>query len=220
LLSNDLYFSNPFEDPSVVEGYEGWYNSAGQRADRLEKALLERLLGEFPQAQSVLEVGCGTGHFTRWLASLELEVIGLDLSAVMLREAVRIRDHPYVRGDALALPFGTNSFDFVAMITTLEFTADPLLTLIEGLRVARSGLILGVLNRKSRLGQRLRNQGGAVWNQARFFSPRELMRQVRLAAYVRRLRLKVRWLTTLWPLLPGALPLPWGGFIGMAVRLL
>jgi hypothetical protein len=31
------------------------------------------------------------------------------------------------------------------MITTLEFTGDPRLTMIEVLRVARSGLILGVL---------------------------------------------------------------------------
>ena len=203
-----------------MEGYEDWYSSAGQRADQLEKALLERLLGEFPQAQSALEVGCGTGHFTRWFAGLGLEVIGLDLSTAMLREAVRIRDHPYVRGDALALPFGTNSFDLVTMITTLEFTVDPLLALIEGLRITRYGLVLGVLNRQSRLGQCLRDEGGPVWSQARFFSPRELMRQVRLAAYVSRLRLNVRWLTTLWPLLPGALPLPWGGFIGMAVKLL
>lgn len=203
-----------------MEGYEDWYSSAGQRPDRLEKALFERLLGEFPQAQSALEVGCGTGHFTRWFADLGLEVIGLDLSAAMLRKAVRIGDHPNVRGDALALPFGTSTFDLVVMITTLEFTVDPLLALIEGLRVTRSGLILGVLNSQSRLGQCLRDEGGPVWSQARFFSPRELMRQVRLAAYVRRLRLKVRWLTTLWPLWPGALRLPWGGFIGMAVRLL
>ena len=28
----------------------------------------------------------------------------------------------------------------------------------------------------------------------------------------------VVWRTTLWPLWPGALPLPWGGFIGVAVR--
>ena len=201
-----------------MEGYEDWYSSAGQRADRLEKALLERLLDEFPQAQSALEVGCGTGHFTRWFAGLGLEIIGLDLSAAMLREAVRIGDHPNVRGDALALPFGTNAFDLVVMVTTLEFTVDPLLALIEGLRVTRYGLILGVLNHQSRLGQCLRDEGGPVWSQARFFSPHQLIQQVNQAAGVRELR--IIWKTTLWPLWPGALPLPWGGFIGMAVKLL
>lgn len=201
-----------------MEGYEDWYSTAGRRADRLEKALLKRLLAAFPKAKSALEVGCGTGHFTRWLANLGLEVIGLDLSAAMLREAIRTRDHPYVRGNTVALPFGTDSFDLVAMITTLEFTVDPLLALIEVLRVARNGLILGVLNRQSRLGQRLRDEGGPIWSQARFFSPHELIHQVHRAAGVRELR--IIWQTTLWPLWPGALPLPWGGFIGMAVRLL
>ena len=36
--------SNPFWDPDLVEGYEAWYEGPGRRADRLEKALLQRLL--------------------------------------------------------------------------------------------------------------------------------------------------------------------------------
>ena len=210
--------ANPFDETRIAAGYEAWYTTTGRRADSLEKALLGWLLGKFPEARSILDVGCGTGHFTRWFAGLGLEVIGLDLSAAMLLEAVRIRDHPYIRGDAIALPFRTNAIDLVAMITTLEFTVDPLLALIEGLRVARSGLILGVLNRQSRLGQRLRNQGGAVWGKAHFFSPCELIQKVHQAAGVRGLR--IIWKTTLWSLWPGALPLPFGGFIGMAVILL
>jgi hypothetical protein len=57
---------NPFANPTMVIGYETWYETVGRRADCLEKVLLRQLLAGFPQAQTMLEVGCGTGHFTIW----------------------------------------------------------------------------------------------------------------------------------------------------------
>lgn len=209
---------NPFDTPSVVDGYENWYCTVGQRADKLEKALLERLHYSFPHVTSVIEVGCGTGHFTRWFAGLGLEVTGLDLSKKMLQEAIELGNPAYVQGDALTLPFPPGSFDIAAVITTLEFVDDPLCALKEMIRVARSGLILGALNRLSLLGRRLKAEGGPIWGDARFFDPGELADLVRQAADGR--RLKIHWLTTLWPLWSGALALPWGGFIGLSVRLL
>jgi hypothetical protein len=56
---------NPFVDPALVAGYETWYQTTGRRADRLEKELLAWLLARFPSAGTLLEVGCGSGHFTR-----------------------------------------------------------------------------------------------------------------------------------------------------------
>jgi ubiquinone/menaquinone biosynthesis C-methylase UbiE len=55
---------------TAASRYEAWYTTPrGQRTDQAERALLEWLLGQFPNARSILEVGCGTGHFTTWLAS-------------------------------------------------------------------------------------------------------------------------------------------------------
>ena len=66
-------------------GYEEWYSTPrGRRADLAERALLERLLAPFAAAQSALEVGCGTGHFTRWLAGRLPHVVGLDRAPAML----------------------------------------------------------------------------------------------------------------------------------------
>ena len=209
--------SNPFADPALVAHYEAWYHTSGGRADRLEKALLGRLLTGFPQARTLLEVGCGTGHFSRWFAEQGDQVVGLDLSRPMLAEAARLGGPPCVRGDALALPFATGAFDLVALVTTLEFLPDPVQALAEALRVARKGLVLGVLNRRSFLGRQLKGKGGAVWEPARFFTPAELVRLVQRAAGGR--PVKVAWRTTLWPGWPGASSLPWGGFIGMAARL-
>jgi ubiquinone/menaquinone biosynthesis C-methylase UbiE len=208
---------NPFADPDLVEGYEDWYQTTGRRADRLEKALLQQLLARFSQAHTILEVGCGTGHFSRWFHERGLQVTGLDLARPMLAEAARLGSPPCLRGDGLALPFAAGAFDLVALVTTLEFVPDATRALGEALRVARQGVILGVLNRHSVLGRRLKRQGGPVWGVARFYTPGELVRLVHRAAAGKPIALQ--WRTTLWPLWPTALPLPWGAFIGMAIEL-
>ena len=209
---------NPFDDPAVAARYEDWYVGTGRRADRLEKALLSELLADFEGAGSALEVGCGTGHFTRWLAERGLHMTGLDTSPAMLAEARRRGSSACVLGDALMLPFPARAFDLAFLITTLEFVSDPLRALAEAVRVARQGLVLGVLNRRSLFGLRRRASPDRVWQAARFFSPEELARLARQAA--RRRVQAVRWRTTLWPL-PGlgTLPLPWGGFAGLALHL-
>jgi ubiquinone/menaquinone biosynthesis C-methylase UbiE len=209
--------ANPFTNPTIVAGYEAWYETSGRRADRLEKALLRRLLAGFSRACTLLEVGCGTGHFTRWFGEQGLQAMGLDLSPPMLAEAVRLGGPPCVLGDALALPFLDGAFDLVALITTLEFVTDPVQVLAEATRVARHGLILGVLNRQSLLAWRRERSGEALWQMARFFTPTELIRLVQQAAAGT--RVKIVWRTTLWPGWLGELPLPWGGFIGMAVSM-
>ncbi len=71
-----------------------------------------------------LEVGCGTGAFSRRLASHADEVLGIDLSPQMIRlardrsqEHLRIR---YEMADALAFDWSEDRFDFVASIATLH----------------------------------------------------------------------------------------------------
>jgi ubiquinone/menaquinone biosynthesis C-methylase UbiE len=206
---------NPFADPAIVAGYEAWYQTVGRQADQLEKELLRRLLDRFPAANSLLEVGCGTGHFSRWFKKQSLQVLGLDLALPMLEEAVRLDDVSYVCGNAHALPFANDAYDLVALITTLEFVSDSRQTLLEALRVAGQGLILGVLNRHSLLGWQRKREGGPLWGIAHFFTPGELMH---LLGEVSSRPLQMTWQTTLWPLWPGVLPLPLGGFIGMAVQ--
>jgi SAM-dependent methyltransferase len=210
--------SNPFDDPGLAARYEGWYEGSGRSADLQEKRLLAGLLTNFPEATTVLEVGCGTGHFTRWLAEQGYRVTGLDCSEAMLTEARRRNGIPYIRGDAMALPLADHRFDLTALITTLEFVSDPREALQEAMRVSAQGLLLGVLNRRSRLARKRKHAGRPPWDKAQFFSVAELKRLVRDVGEGR--VESIRWRTTLWPFrLRGSLPLPWGGFIGMAVRL-
>jgi len=211
----------PFERPEVAARYEGWYRGAGRRADRLEKRLLAELLAGLPAVDTLLEVGSGTGHFTRWLADRSGGlVIGLERSMEMLRRAGgdggarSQRKVRFVRGNAADLPFPDRVFDVVVFVTALEFVADPGRALAEAFRVARRGVLVGALNRHSLLGWRLGRRGGPIWTVARLFTVRELRRLVVAAAPGPAPRVLVR--TTLWPAWPGSLPLPWGGFIGLA----
>jgi Methyltransferase domain len=146
------------------------------------------------------------------------DTVGLDVSEAMLNEAQRRGGAQYVSGDAHALPFADRSYDVTALITTLEFVADPPRALSEAMRVARMGVVLGVLNRWSVLALRYRLSGKPLWRCARFFGPWELAGLAREAS--RHRAAATLWRTTLWPV-PGIrdLPLPWGGFIGMAVVL-
>jgi len=207
---------NPFDQAQIAAGYETWYTTVGQRADRLEKALLKELLARFPTAETILEVGCGTGHFTRWFEDLELKAVGLDLSMVMLKEAIRKEGPMVLQGDAHCLPFEDHSFEIVALITTLEFLQEPALALKEAQRVAQKGLLLGTINRTSWIGREYRCQGGVLWESAKFLSPGELVDIMKLSGVKKS---KLFWKTTLWRWFPWALPLPWGGFIGMGVRI-
>jgi len=188
-----------------------------------EKHALTAMLATLPTAHSVLEVGCGTGYFTRWLAAQNGVVLGADPSAGMLAVA-READGAfgYVRATAEALPFADASMDIVAFITTLEFLPTPMLALAEAARVANDGILLGVLNLASPLGLRRKVSAWfqpSVYRSAHFQTVRSLQRLVHRALPGRVLDL--RWTTALWPdrTPPAFRRLPCGAFIAMAVRL-
>ncbi|MEA1976885.1 MAG: methyltransferase domain-containing protein [Chloroflexota bacterium] len=208
--------ANPFDDLSLVQEYEDWYTNQGHRADRLEKKLLEWLIGHFQEPISILDVGCGTGHFTRFFETLGVRAVGLDISPAMLVEARRHGLRVAVQGDALRLPFEDGAVDLIAMITTIEFLEDPSIALREATRVAKKGLILGVINRKSWIGREYQQQGGPPWKSAHFFTPDEL---IQMLGTIKDSAFAPFWRTTLWRFLPWALPLPWGGFIGIGLHI-
>lgn len=101
-----------------------------------------------PEAEA-LDVGTGTGLLARALARRVRRVIGLDLTAAMLAEAVAagaregVTNVCLMRGDGAALPFGDWRFDLVATRITFHHMTDPRPILREMVRVARkSGTIL------------------------------------------------------------------------------
>lgn len=78
--------------------------------------------GPFPHGPC-LEVGSGTGQFTRLLATAFPTVVSIDLSEQMLRQAAR-RSPARVRADASALPIADGSLAAVAAIDMLLFPSE------------------------------------------------------------------------------------------------
>lgn len=104
------------------------------------------------EGQSLLDVGCGTGYFSRRFQQLGVQVTGLDPDSAMLDFAKEKESQiKYIEGDALALPFAENSFDYCSAITSLCFVTEPEKALSEMLRVSRYGVMLELLNRYSLL---------------------------------------------------------------------
>jgi SAM-dependent methyltransferase len=203
--------------------YEPWYATPrGRRVDRSERALLVWLLGRLPRMQRVLEIGCGTGHFTRWLAARGCEAIGLDRAPGMLREARRLGAIPLLLGDAHRLPLRDGAVDVSVLVTTLEFLNRPERALEEAVRVSERGIVLVVLNRWSpgALSRRWGPQSrGSLLGGARDFSRPRLGNALERAAGAR--LLGMHWRSTLLPrpLDRILVSLPFGDVLGVAVEL-
>lgn len=144
--------------------YDAWYDTPrGRWIGERETALILDALQ--PRAgESLLDVGCGTGHFTRALAgSVSGPVVGVDISAEWLAHA-RARGGErigYHLADARALPYADGSFDLAMSITALCFVDDERRAVSELLRVTRRRFVLGLLNRNSLL-WRQKGRGGGV----------------------------------------------------------
>ena len=73
---------------------------------------------------NALEIGCGTGAFARQLAGRSEHVIGIDLSAEMIRVArsrsSRFENLEFEVADAMSRKFPQSHFDFICSIATLH----------------------------------------------------------------------------------------------------
>lgn len=144
------------------DAYDAWYESPrGRWIGATEWALLRTALG-LGAGESLLDVGCGTGWFTRRAAAEGAMVVGLDLDDDALQFARRRGPEPlrFVRADAASLPFADRSFDAVMSVTALCFVRQWPQAVAEIVRVTRRRFALGLLNRHSLLWLRKSRGGG------------------------------------------------------------
>lgn len=215
----------PAPGPADPAAYDAWYHTPrGARVAAAELRLLLSLLAPRP-GETVLDAGAGTGHFTRRLAGAGLAVTALDPDPAALAFArARGRGDAWVRGDATALPFADGAFDHAVAMLSLCFVAEPEAALAELLRVARRGVVLGLLNRHSLLCRKKRGRGG--YRGARWDAPADVRRWV--AALGARPPLRSTYRSAVF--FPGGGPvaraaerlvptiLPWGGFLAVRVE--
>jgi ubiquinone/menaquinone biosynthesis C-methylase UbiE len=209
----------------TVKEYEAYYSTKYKRADVLEKRLLKKLLDQFNDIERLLEVGCGTGHFTRWMESLGLECYGLDMSSLMLKEARKLWVGGRLsQGESSHLPFRAKSFDVVAYVACLEYMPDVAAVFAEASRVARKGIIIGLMNKWSpptiRRILQARMGRNPYYRNAKFYSIFD-MRRILGETFSKRCNVTY-WSTTVFPRAFGGIEsslFPFGSFLGIAVKL-
>jgi len=132
------------------------------RAARSEFARL--LDAAIPGDALVLEMGCGTGQLSLFLASAERQVVGADLARPSLElardAAIRygVRGAQFVETDLRAPGLRREAFDVVICSGVLHHTPDPRASFASVARLARPGgvVVLGLYNAFARLPLRLR----------------------------------------------------------------
>ncbi|MEC8962300.1 MAG: class I SAM-dependent methyltransferase [Pseudomonadota bacterium] len=114
----------------VRDGYDRWamvYDDDQNPLQALEGPLVQQACGNV-QGLRVLDMGCGTGRHTLWLAQAGAEVTGIDFSEAMLAKA-----HEKAKGYSIdlivhdlhqRLPFEAGQFDMIVSGLVLEHIAD------------------------------------------------------------------------------------------------
>lgn len=103
-----------------------------------------------PKGQSILDIGCGDGKFTRSLTDLFATVTGVDvkeksISKAKAAAAAEGSRAEFMVADGKALPFDDASMDAVVISNSLHHIPEPHKGLAEAARVLKPGGILYVM---------------------------------------------------------------------------
>ena len=107
----------------------------------------ESIVGMLPDdlsGKETIELGCGTGYVSAWLARRGARPTGIDNSPEQLRTARRLQvehglDFPLHLGNAEATPFHSASFDVAISEYGAGIWCDPYLWIPEAARLLRPG---------------------------------------------------------------------------------
>ncbi len=97
-----------------------------------------------------VELGCGTGYVSGWMARLGASVTGIDISEEQLATARRLAaahgaETEFVLGSAEATPFPDAAFDFAISEYGAAIWCDPYVWLPEAHRILKPGGLLRFL---------------------------------------------------------------------------
>lgn len=125
--------------------------AAGQRLLPMWRRYTEEVLPWLSPTGSVVEIGPGPGLLLEKMAGRHPLAVGFDLSPAMLREAQRRlrrahRRTRLVEGDAVHLPFASESLDNIATTFTFSAIPDGLAAMREMTRVLRPDGVLALVD--------------------------------------------------------------------------
>jgi len=169
-----------FDFNNIAGSYDQWYrHPVTMKIDELEKNAISPLLPSPSSHPGILEIGSGTGHWTKWLVDSGYSVTGIDISKLMIQSAreKNLDNARFIQGDFMETDFN-EQFDITIAITSLEFIPDYRKAIHKMALLTRPGgvIITGVLNSFSYMGlvRRLKGDKDQVFGNAHFFNWFEL----------------------------------------------
>ena len=134
----------------IARGFDsasGTYDTAS----RLQKAMGDTMLARIPEnfePASILDLGCGTGWFTRKLANQypNAAITGADLASGMLQQAQARSPETiaWLNADAEQLPLADNSADLIFSNLMIQWSTRPETVLAECQRILKPGGTLAI----------------------------------------------------------------------------
>ena len=142
LLDSAAELGDGVEAPAITtrEGYARWaasYDEPGNQLLDVEQPIVRDILSGLPVGIA-LDVACGTGRHTAYLASLGHQVIGVDTSPEMLAVARnKVPPGEFHEADLHDLPLADDSVDLVVCAIALSHVPDLAPAFRELVRVLR-----------------------------------------------------------------------------------
>jgi ubiquinone/menaquinone biosynthesis C-methylase UbiE len=127
--------------------YDQFAPEYAQGTEELEEATRRHFYSLLPdlKGKAILDVGCGSGHDAACYAAEGAVVYGADISEKELAMAREKVAGVFVQAPMEKLPFDAEMFDIVTSFYAIQHTENVPETLLEMLRVAKSGGIIQVL---------------------------------------------------------------------------
>ena len=128
----------------VVPGERAWASEAPYWGIWGVSESTLHVLPDDLDGKDAIELGCGTGYVSAWLARRGARPVGIDLTSEQLDTARRLQQEhhltfPLHEGNAEELPFADESFDLAISEYGASIWADPYRWIPEAARVLRPG---------------------------------------------------------------------------------
>ncbi|MGD9555746.1 MAG: class I SAM-dependent methyltransferase [Mangrovibacterium sp.] len=164
-----------------VRGYDNKFQQHGNWSEaEIREASSIRPLKNKLFTYEMLELGCGTGHWTQFFCDEGFHVTGVDESGAMLEQARAKHIVPagFLEADAGNLPFPDQRFSVISSVTMFEFVDDVNRIFDEIDRVLKPGgcLLCGWLNALSEPAKK--KNDSETFRHARFYTPTEVERML------------------------------------------
>lgn len=155
---------NELDYKTLYDGYWQRSDRVGERSSDLKKTA--RLIAETCGYGSAIDIGCGEGYLIEELLSLDIDVVGMDISSVVVERANARWKNRFFEGSVLSIPFPDEHFNAVVSTDCLEHLApeDVPAALREMYRVSSRYVFLQIATTPDRDGHwHLTIEGRAWW---------------------------------------------------------